>query len=105
MAHFEVELYPVMLLRIAEVEAGHTGAAIQAAMAVAQARCLAPTGDGGQRPVFASEYARYVVTPLVDGHPDRANSETFLDAAFINADQRDVQDGFPMYDSGASASD
>lgn len=97
MSRFEVELYPVMFVRIAQIEAEDSRAAIQRAVAIAEAQYLSAAGDGRQALVFTHEYVRYVVTPMVDATSDSARSETFLDAASVSADQRDLSDGFPCH--------
>lgn len=98
---FHVYLYPVMVVEIAPVEAPDVKQAIQRAIAQAKHGQLDPQGDCARAPLFAEEFARYVVYPLVAGQPNYGNSAIYLDAAHYQADRTDRDDGIPLFDADA----
>jgi hypothetical protein len=95
---FNVYLYPAMVLHLSDIDADDPTQAITKAIQIAEADYLDAGGNPRAGLVYAEEFVRYVVDPVVNGEPDYDKSETFLDVAHLAGDQRDRSSGFQAYD-------
>ncbi len=98
---FNVYLFPVMTLHVCGIEAEDATQAIEKAIQFAESEHLHPDTNPRSPLVYADEFVRYVVDPVVNGEPDYRKSETYLDAAHLASDQWDKQSGYPSYERAA----
>jgi hypothetical protein len=98
MPTYNVYLLPVMVLHIENVDAKDPEEAITKAIQTAETTHLKMQQDCTQVPVFADEFARYVVDPVVGGWPDYGGCMVYLDREHLRADRQDQRHSMPIYE-------